>query len=148
MGIKVNNCLFNYLVILLITKPAYELLFNVEFETRVELISLFIFIISIVDNCFKISHIEYYKRSLLQILKSINILFTNIWVIKVSFKLSHKVLIISFKVRLVFFQNSVYLRLSMFSYISYICCSNFLLFSIVAVGLHDKIIIIVNSETS
>ena len=64
MGIKVNGCLFNCLVVLLITKPAYELLFDVEFEARVELISLFVSITSIIDNYFKISSIEYHGRSL------------------------------------------------------------------------------------
>ena len=87
---------------MLITKPAYKLLFNVEFKARVELINPFIFIVNIVDNYFKISNIKYYKHSLLQILKPINILFTDIWVVKVSFKLSYKVLIISFNIRLVF----------------------------------------------
>ena len=101
-GIKVNGCLFDCLIILSVIKPAYELLFNVEFEARVELIGLFIFVVSMVDNYFKISSIEYYRYNLLQILKPINILFINIWVIKVSFKLSYKVLIINFKVRLVF----------------------------------------------
>ena len=131
-----------------VTKPAYELLFNVEFEVRVELIGLFIFVASMVDNYFKISSIKYYRYSLLQILEPIDILFINIWVIEVSFKLSYKVLIISFKVKLVFFQDSIYSRLSIFFYASYIYCSNFLLFSIVAVRLHDEMITIVNPETS
>ena len=148
IGIKVNSYLFNYLVVLLITKLAYELLFNIKFEARVELISPSIFIASIVNNYFKISSIEYYRYSLLQILKSIDILFINIQVMKVSFKLSYKVLIISFKVRLVSLQNNIYLQLSIFSYISYICCSNFLLFSIIVVRLHNKIITIINLETS
>ena len=65
MGIKVNGYLFDCLIVLLITKPAYKLLFNVEFEARVELISLFVFIVSIINNCFKISSIEYHKCSLL-----------------------------------------------------------------------------------
>ena len=98
MGIKVNSYLFNYLVILLIIKPAYKLLFNVKFEVRVKLISLFVFIANMIDNCFKIGSIKYHRRSLLQILEPINILFMNIWVVEVSFKLSYKVLIISFKV--------------------------------------------------
>ena len=65
MGIKVNSYLFNYFIILLIIKPAYELLFNVKFETRVELIGLSIFIASMVDNYFKISSIKYHRYSLL-----------------------------------------------------------------------------------
>ena len=88
---------------MLVTKPAYKLLFNIKFEARVELISLFISVVSMIDNCFKINSIKYYRYNLLQVLKPINILFTNIWVIKVSFKLSYKILIISFKVKLVFF---------------------------------------------
>ena len=148
MGIKFTSYLFNYLIILSVTKPADKLLFNIKFKTRVELISLFISIISLVNNYFKISSIKYYRYSLLQILKPINILFINIWVIEVSFKLSHKVLIISFKIRLVFFQNSICSRLSISFYVSYICCSNFLLFSIIVVKLHNKIIIIVNLEIS
>ena len=131
-----------------VTKPAYELLLNVEFEVRVELIGLFIFVASMVNNYFKISSIKYYRHSLLQILEPINILFINIWVIEVSFKLSYKVLIIGFKVRLIFLQNSVCSRLGMFSYISYICCSNFFLFSIIAVRLHNKMVTTVNPETS
>ena len=86
----------------MVTKPTYKLLFNVKFEARIELISLFVFIVSMVDNYFKISRIEYYKHNLLQILEPIDILFINIWVIEVSFKLSYKVLIISFKIKLVF----------------------------------------------
>ena len=148
MRIKVNSYLFDYLIILLITKPAYELLFNVKFKARVELINPFIFIISIIDNYFKIGRIKYYRRSLLQILEPIDVLFINIWVVKVSFKLSHKVLIISFKVRSVSLQDSVYPRLSIFSYASHVYCSNFFLFSIIAVRLHDKIVTIVNLEAS
>ena len=140
--------MFNYLIILLITKPVYELLFNVKFEAQVELINLSIFIISMVDNYFKISNIKYHRRSLLQILKPINILFIKIWVIEVSFKLSYKVLIIGFKIRLVFLQNSVYLWLSIFFFINYICCSDFLLFSIIAVRLHNKIVTIINLKIS
>ena len=132
----------------MVIKPAYKLLFNIEFKARVKLISLFISVISMVDNYFKIGSIKYYRYSLLQILESINILFTNIWVIKVSFKLSYKVLIISFKIRSVFLQDGVCLRFSMFFYISYIYCSNFLLFNIVAVRLYNKIITIVNLEMS
>ena len=132
----------------MITKPAYKLLFNIKFKAKVELISLFIFIINIIDNSFEISRIKYYKRSLLQILEPINILFTNIWVVEVSFKLSYKVLIISFKVKLIFLQDSVYSRLNMFSHISYAYYSNFFLFSIIAVRLHNKIITTVNLKTS
>ena len=65
MRIKVNSYLFNYFIILLVIKPAYKLLFNIKFKARVESISLFIFIVSTVDDYFKISRIEYYKRSLL-----------------------------------------------------------------------------------
>ena len=148
MGIKINSCLFNYLIILLVTKPAYELLFNIEFKARVKSISLSIFIASIIDNYFKISNIKYYRRSLLQILEPINILFTNIQVIKVSFKLSYKILIIGFKVRLVSLQNSIYLRLSISSHISYIYYSDFLLFSIIAVRLYNKMVTIINPEMS
>ena len=132
----------------MIIKPTYELLFNVKFEARVELINLSVFIASIIDNYFKIGSIKYYGRSLLQILEPINILFTNIWVIEVSFKLSHKVLIISFKVQLVFLQDSVCSRLNMSFYASYVCCSNFLLFSIIVVRLYDEIVTIVNPKMS
>ena len=65
-------------MILSVIKPAYELLFNIKFEVRVESINLFIFVANIVDNYFKINNIKYYRHSLLQILKSINILFINI----------------------------------------------------------------------
>ena len=72
----------------MVTKRAYKLLFNVEFEARVELISLSVFGASMVDDYFEIGSIKYYRYNLLQILESINILFINIWVINVSFKLS------------------------------------------------------------
>ena len=65
MRIKVNSCLFDYLIILSVIKLAYELLFNIKFKARVELINPFIFIVNMVDNYFKISNIEYYRYSLL-----------------------------------------------------------------------------------
>ena len=42
----------------MVTKPAYKLLFNVKFEARVELIGLFISVVSMVDDCFEISSID------------------------------------------------------------------------------------------
>ena len=65
MGIKVNSYLFDYLVVLLITKLVYKLLFNIKFEARVELISPSVFIVNMIDNCFKISNIEYHGHNLL-----------------------------------------------------------------------------------
>ena len=55
MKIKDNSYLFNYLIILSVTKPAYELLFNVKFKVRVKLIGLFIFIASIINNNFDLA---------------------------------------------------------------------------------------------